>query len=784
MGFKIISKRLLLIFITLFIVFATIKTAYSYYNTKKLEKEFVKRQAESLNSFMLIHRNYYQKLYINNTYQLNEKTAVGLPAFSAREISEKFSKHNSFNITVKTVSDNPRNPLNSADKYELKAINLFKKNKNIKEYLKRESKDYQYATPLYIEKKCLSCHGKREDAPDFISKSYDRAYDYKLGQLRGIISIKIPIKETHQYFISQFYKSLFFDLVVILIISLAIAYLIRYFKFLNNKLEIEIKSRTHDLQENIAVFKSCKVAIDKSSIVIRTDTNGLISDVNDNFLNLSGYAREEIIQNSNKIIKYLDIDFKYIREFYNILKYKKSWKGIFKNRAKNGKTFWLDMHVTPIFNASGEILEYISISQDITELMLQRKTLEKNAYLDNLTGLHNRVKLLEMLPTIETPAIALFDIDNFSQTNDFYGSKIGDKLIIELSLILKKMIQNSEKEYLFRLNGDEFVFLCTYKDKRKFIKKVTLALDTIHATPILIDNSEIPLDVTVGISFEERSNLLSTADITLKHAKQTKKQMLVYKASFSIDKSYEKNMFWSKELKKAIKNDKLVPYYQPIINNQTKEIDKYETLIRLIDDDGKIISPFFFLDVAKHSKQYHYITRTIIDKSFETFSSLKYNFSINLTIEDILDKQIQKYLFNALKYYNIGERVVFEIVEDEGIENFDIINEFIIKVRKFGCKIAIDDFGTGYSNFEYLIKLKADFIKIDGSIIKNLETDKSARILVTTIVVFAKKIGMKTIAEFVKNEKIQELVVELGIDYSQGYYFGEPQPTPQEILGE
>jgi EAL domain-containing protein (putative c-di-GMP-specific phosphodiesterase class I) len=243
-------------------------------------------------------------------------------------------------------------------------------------------------------------------------------------------------------------------------------------------------------------------------------------------------------------------------------------------------------------------------------------------------------------------------------------------------------------------------------------------------------------------------------------------------------------MFWSKELKKAIKNDKLVPYYQPIINNQTKEIDKYETLIRLIDDDGKIISPFFFLDVAKHSKQYHYITRTIIDKSFETFSSLKYNFSINLTIEDILDKQIQKYLFNALKYYNIGERVVFEIVEDEGIENFDIINEFIIKVRKFGCKIAIDDFGTGYSNFEYLIKLKADFIKIDGSIIKNLETDKSARILVTTIVVFAKKIGMKTIAEFVENEKIQELVIELGIDYSQGYYFGEPQPTPQEILGE
>ncbi len=781
---KIISKRLLLIFITLFISFGTIKTIYNYYATLNLEKEFVLRQAESLNSFMLMHRNYYQKLYIDKVYDFNEKTVIGLPAYSAREISEEFSKYNSFNIKIKTVSDRARNVLNSADAFELKAINSFKKNKNLKEYLEKDSQNYQYATPLFIEKKCLKCHGKRENAPEFISKYYDKAYNYKLGDLRGIVSIKIPLQEIHKYFISQFVKTVFYDFIVILIISFAVLYLIRFLKSLNKKLEDKIKSRTHELEENIASFESYKIAMDTSSIVLKSDINGKITEVNDNFLLVSGYTREEIIGKNHSYIRHPDTNTSFIKAFYKVVKYKKTWKGLFKHQTKKGNLVWFDMTITPISNSSGGLIEYISVSQDVTEIIQQRETLKRNAYCDIMTGLYNRSKLLEMLPNMKKPAMALFDIDNFSQTNDFYGSNIGDKLIIKVSEILKDIILNDTKANLFRLNGDEFVVTSSYNEPHLFINKIILALDTIHSGMIIIDGNEIPLDITVGISFENTENLLSTADIALKHAKETKKQLIVYNDTLSIDKNYEKNMFWSKELKKAIKNNKLVPYYQPIIDNQTGKVDKYEALIRLINDDGKVISPFFFLDVAKHSKQYHHITQTIIDKSFETFKSLNYNFSINLTIEDILDKQLQKYLFKALEHYDIGDRLVFEIVEDEGIENFNEINDFIKKVKRFGCKIAIDDFGTGYSNFEYLIKLEADFIKIDGSIIKNLETDKNAKILVTTIVVFAKKIGMKTIAEFVKDEDIQNLVVDLGIDYSQGYYFGEPQPDPQPILGQ
>ena len=166
----------------------------------------------------------------------------------------------------------------------------------------------------------------------------------------------------------------------------------------------------------------------------------------------------------------------------------------------------------------------------------------------------------------------------------------------------------------------------------------------------------------------------------------------------------------------------------------------------------------------------------MLGKSFDTFHDKELEFSVNLTVNDILNIEIQDYIFELLNRYGIGKRVVFEIVESESIENFNEVVSFIRNVKAFGCKIAIDDFGTGYSNFEYLMKLEADYIKIDGSMIKNIDKDKNARMVVETIVNFAKKMDMKTIAEFVENEAILAVINELGIDYSQGYHFSAPKP--------
>lgn len=309
-------------------------------------------------------------------------------------------------------------------------------------------------------------------------------------------------------------------------------------------------------------------------------------------------------------------------------------------------------------------------------------------------------------------------------------------------------------------------------------------ISTIAKTPFMIQEEEISLQVTGSISFEpDKHQLFTSADLAMTSAKKNQQTLLVYEPSLLLNAECANNIKWTKKLQQAIRNDKITPFYQPIVDNLTGEYRKYESLVRLIDEEGKVISPFFFLEIAKRTKYYRSITKTVLEKSFECFKVMQSSFSVNLTIKDIMDDETQETIFRLLEHYGIGERVVFEIVESEGIENYDRIILFIKTVKGYGCKIAIDDFGTGYSNFEYLLKLKADFIKIDGSLIKNLHNDDEAKILVATIVSFAKQLGMKTIAEFVSDEQIYTIVKEMGIDYSQGYYFGEPRSTPIGING-
>lgn len=197
--------------------------------------------------------------------------------------------------------------------------------------------------------------------------------------------------------------------------------------------------------------------------------------------------------------------------------------------------------------------------------------------------------------------------------------------------------------------------------------------------------------------------------------------------------------------------------------------------MRLIDEEGKTISPYLFLDIAKQSKLYPQITKRVLEKAFVAVNATDKKISINITAEDILNTSTKEFLFNQLKDSNNTQNIIFELVESEGIESFDEVKLFIEKIKTFGCQIAIDDFGTGYSNFEYLLKLEADIIKIDGSLIRQIDTNQNSYNVVESIVSFAKKNKIKTVAEFVATKEIQEKVLSLGIDFSQGYLLGEPQ---------
>ena len=402
-----------------------------------------------------------------------------------------------------------------------------------------------------------------------------------------------------------------------------------------------------------------------------------------------------------------------------------------------------------------------------------QEELNKMFYTDTLTGLPNRRALVESKKEKKNFSLLLINIDNFSQINDLYGEKFGDKVLIKFAEFLQENLKKNPECKLFRLSGDEFVLLSKESDHDKIKNNVEELIKMIHKHPISIQNHDIYLNITVGVSFEETELLLPTANMALKLAKKESKNIIFYSDEASLNEEYENNLKWIQEIKDAILEDRIVMYFQPIIDNKTNTINKYESLIRLIDKEGNIVTPWHFLEIAKKAKLYKKLTKIVVKKTFEAFKDNNYEFSINLTVDDILDKDINSFIFNTLEEYKMGNRTIFEIVESESIEDFGEIEAFITRVKSYGCKIAIDDFGTGYSNFEYLMKLQADFIKIDGSIIRSIVNDKRSEILTSVIVSFAKEMNIKTIGEYVETKEIHDKLVQLGVNKSQGHYFGK-----------
>jgi len=545
----------------------------------------------------------------------------------------------------------------------------------------------------------------------------------------------------------------------------------------NKNLESLLLAKTDKLQKNVAFLKSYKRAMDESSIVSKSDLDGSITYVNDKFCEVTGYTKEEVIGRPHSLVRHPDTSPEVFRELWRELRAKRTWHGVLKNRKKDGSYYWVDINILPIFDERGEVLEYMAIRHDITELVDQREVIEKIATTDTLTNLGNRYKLIQDIESSETPSIALLDIERFSEINDLYGDSFGDVLIQEVGATIEKLLQDKEIKKLYRLQADVFAILNISLSQTDFIENINEMIKKIESLTYEVDGEEVMVQLASSISFE-KDDLFITADMALKSAKKRKTSLIIYNEELNLDALYENNIKWTNKLRNAIKSDNLVPYYQAIVNNKTGKWEKYESLVRMIDEDGKIISPFFFLEIAQRTKYYETLTKTVIKKSFDTFKDSDKEISINLTIKDIINPNIQHYLCDMLESYNLDNRLVFEIVESEGIENFDEVIEFIDKVKTHNCKIAIDDFGTGYSNFNYLLKLRADYIKIDGSLIKHLDTDKNAMILVKNIVGFAQELGMMTIAEYVENSTIYEIVKELGIDYSQGYFFSEPLEAP------
>ena len=545
------------------------------------------------------------------------------------------------------------------------------------------------------------------------------------------------------------------------------------FVFRLNQAKQKLQIQNDSLNQSVKLLAEYKKAIFEGSIISAADLQGNIIYVNEEFEKITGYTKEEIIGRPHSIFRHPQTPKSTFKDLWNTIENKKSWKGLIKNLRKDGSSFCAKMSVVPILDSNNEIMEYIALLEDVTELVDSQDELRKNFYTDRLTKLSNRYKLLDDLKNAKSANIAIVNIDNFKHINDFYGEDFGDKVLCNLSNRLLDLVYKFGFK-TYRNHADEFSLVAydpTNEDD--FIENIKSILLNIENSILEVDEEDIHLGLTAGISIGKLD--LQLADIALKEAKKRKKDYVVYSSQLNINEEYKNNLLWKKKIIEALNDDRIQVVFQPILDNNTQNINKFESLVRLIDNDGTIVSPFQFLDIAKHSKLYPQITKRVIEKVFKYINQTHNAISINITAEDILNQSTKEFIYNQLKESNRTNQIIFELVESEGIESFDEVKLFIEKIKSYGCKIAIDDFGTGYSNFEYLLKLEADIIKIDGSLIKHIDTNQNSKNVVESIVTFAKKNGIKTVAEFVSTQAILEKVQELDIDLSQGYYISQPK---------
>jgi len=530
-----------------------------------------------------------------------------------------------------------------------------------------------------------------------------------------------------------------------------------------------------NVREYTALLEQYKHSVDESSIVSKMNPDGTISYVNDEFVRVCGYSHAELIGASSDLLNDSDMDQSISDEIWRTLREKQIWKGVLKNKTRSGADYYVKSTIVPLLDEAKEIVEYISIQHDITQVVEQREQILRQTT-DINTGLPNRIKLSEDVKARDDLVFALLSLDNYEVIKNYYGYDSALSSIRQLSEMLQKLLVSKGIE-IYKLAGGEYGLLSKNKIDIDWFQQICkFTIEKIEEFQADVDGDTIDLRASIGFTRNKKS-YLSYSGLALRQAQDTRKSVIYYEDQENLIAQYENNMLWTKRIKAALADDRITLFVQPLVDVTTMQIVKYECLVRLIDEDGKYVSPFFFLDVAKKTKLYHLITRKVISLSFEVFSRVPdKEFAINLSAEDILHKETVEFLEKKIIDYQIGSRVVLEIVESEGIDSFKEVTEFINKMKALGCKIAIDDFGTGYSNFSYLMQLKVDYIKVDGSLIKDIDHNTSSQVICKTILGFSRELEMYAVAEFVHSQEVLDYVKNMGFDYLQGYHLGEPVP--------
>lgn len=556
-------------------------------------------------------------------------------------------------------------------------------------------------------------------------------------------------------------------------------------------------------------LKKLSAAIEQSvNIVFITDRQGNIEYVNPVFEQVTGYPKEEVIGQNPRLLSSGEVDPREYQSLWRSITDGRTWRGALKNRRKDGVPYWCNSIISPIRNEGGEITNFLAIQEDITE---KKQTEEKVRYLlsyDETTGLVNRARFMALLNEWigyaegnQQAVLLIMDMDNFRVVNDMYGHGAGDEMLRRVATMLQGIIPNpqlcaGENELCRgalagRMGGDEFaVFLpfpYTMQGLELLIQRIRIELGRLR----FADQAH-PLSASIGAVFYPQDGattreLFIHADAALASARESGGDRChIYSVDDHQLEQTHSRLREKERIQNALSNNRFEPWFQPILDLKDNRVHHYEALARMYDTDGSLVMPGGFIETAEKFGLINAIDMAITKKAMARQARSRretpMSFGMNLSGKNLGDAEFLSFLRNAIQETGADPgSLIFEITETAAVHDLDKAIRFLTDLRQLGCHFALDDFGVGFNSFLYLRELAVDYIKIDGSFIRKLHENANDRLFVKAIVEVARGLGIKTIAEFVENNEILNILRELGVDYAQGYAIGKPAP---DLLGD